>query len=203
MANTNYPSAESPQNQNRPVRNSNTTKNIIIGVLAAGLLGTWAYFLYDKNDSNKQIQEKTLAVNTAMTAKDSVALMYNMTLARLDTLTGENNNIKGQLSDRESQINKLRNEISSILSKKNATAAELTRAKSLINQLNNTIATLEAENARLSGENQELASTNTHLTEEKTTLESNLQTTTAEKEELAQTVDVASTFSASYCHNTG
>jgi myosin heavy subunit len=197
MANTNYPSAENSQNRPVVVKNNNTTKNIIIGVLAAGLLGTWAYFLYDKNDSNKQIQEKTYAVNTAMTAKDSVQAMYDITLARLDTLTGENNNIKGQLSDRESQISKLRNEIGGILSKKNATEAEVKRAKSLIIQLNETIANLEAENARLNGENQQLASNNTQLSTEKQVLETNLQTTTAQKEELAQTVDVASTFTAS------
>jgi len=194
MANTNYPSAD---NQQRPAKSSNTTKNIIIGVLAAGLLGTWAYFLYDKNDSNKQIQDKTFAVNSAMTAKDSVQAMYDITLARLDTLTGENNNIKGQLSDRESQVNKLRTEISGILSKKNASDAEVRRAKSLIIQLNETIANLEAENARLNGENQQLASNNTQLSQEKQVLETNLQSTTAQKEELAQTVDVASTFTAS------
>lgn len=195
MANTNYPSAESPQN--RAPKNSNTTKNIIIGVLAAGLLGTWAYFLYDKNDSNNQIHERTIAVTQAMTSRDSVQAMYDMTLARLDTLTGENNNIKGQLSDRESQINKLRSEISGILSKKNASESEVRRAKELIAKLNDTIANLEAENARLNGENQQLASNNTQLTAEKQTLETNLQTTTSEKEELAKTVDVASTFSAS------
>lgn len=197
MANTNYPSAETPQNPQRPVKSNNAAKNIIIGVLAAGLLGTWAYFLYDKNDSNRQIQEKTLAANTALSSKDSVQMMYDMTLARLDTLTGENNNIKGQLSDRESQISKLNNEIKSILGKKNASEAELRRAKVLIAQLNSTIANLEAENARLNGENQQLASNNTQLTQEKQVLQTNLQTTTAEKEELAQTVDVASTFSAS------
>ena len=198
MANTNYPSADNSQNQGRTVKSgNNTTKNIIIGVLAAGLLGTWAYFLYDKNDSNKQIQEKTLAVNIAMTGRDSVQMLYDMTLARLDTLTGENNSMKNQLSDNESQINKLRREINSILSKKNASDAELRRAKSLIAQLNNSIAALEAENARLTGENQQLASNNSQLTAEKQVLETNLQTTTAQAEELASTVDVASTFSAS------
>src|SRR6201989_2687933 len=105
MANTNYPSADSPQNSNRPVRNSNnTTKNIIIGVLAAGLLGTWAYFLYDKNDSNKQIQEKTLAVNTAMSSRDSIQAQYALSLERLDSLTGDNNNKAGVISERESEI---------------------------------------------------------------------------------------------------
>jgi cell division protein FtsB len=196
MANTNYPSAENPQS-NRPVKTNNTTKNIIIGVLAAGLLGTWAYFLYDKNDSNKQIQEKTLAVNQAMTARDSAQALYSLTLERLDALTGENNTLKNQVSDNNSQISKLKAEISSILSKKNASDAEVRRAKALIAQLNQTIANLEAENARLTGENQVLAANNTQLSQEKTVLETNLQTTTMEKEELAKTVDVASTFSAS------
>jgi len=98
MANTNYPSADSPQN--RPVKNSNnTTKNILIGVLAAGLLGTWAYFLYDKNDSTKQIQVKTAEANTAMTARDSVRSLYNDALTRLDSITGSNSNLQGALND--------------------------------------------------------------------------------------------------------
>lgn len=197
MANTNYPSAETPQNQNRPVKGNNTTKNIIIGVLAAGLLGTWAYFLYDKNDSNKQIQEKTLAVTQKTSEHDVLKSEYDATLLRLDSLTGDNNNKAGVISERESEINKLKKEISGILGKRNATESELKRARSLIGQLNTSIANLEAENARLNGENQQLASNNTQLVQEKTVLETNLQTTTSEKEELAQTVDVASTFSAS------
>jgi uncharacterized small protein (DUF1192 family) len=197
MANTNYPSAENPQNTNRPVRNTNTTKNILIGVLAAGLLGTWAYFLYDKNDSTKQIQVKTAEATTAMSSRDSVQLLYNDALTRLDSITGSNNNLSGQLSDRQSEITKLKNEINHIMKDKNATAADYRRAKSLIGELNSKIANLEAEVARLSGENQQLAANNTQLTQEKEVLQTNLQTTTSEKEELAKTVDVASTFSAS------
>ncbi len=195
MANTNYP--ENPQHSNRSVKNNNTTKNIIIVALAVGLLGTWAYFLYDKNDSNRQLHDKTLAVNNAMSSRDSLRAEYGLTLERLDSLTGDNNNKANIISDRESEISKLKREISSILNKKNATDAELRRAKSLIAELNDKIASLEAENARLNGENQQLASTNTQLTQEKTVLESNLQTTTSQKEELAKTVDVASTFTAS------
>jgi len=199
MANTNYPSAENSQTTTTRVERkpNNTTKNIIIGVLAAGLLGTWAYFLYSKNESDKTIQEKSVAVNQAMTAKDSAQALYSLTLQRLDALTGENNTLKNQVGDNNSQISKLKAEISSILSKKNASESEVRRAKALIAQLNQTIANLEAENARLTGENQVLASNNTQLTTEKQVLETNLQTTTAEKDELAQTVDVASTFSAS------
>jgi predicted nuclease with TOPRIM domain len=197
MANTNYPSAENSQNLGRPARNNNTTKNIIIGVLAAGLLGTWAYFLYDKNETQREDKEQVAQISSATTERDSVRAEYEATLQRLDALTGENNTIKGELSDRESEINKLKNEISRVLNNKNASDAELRRVKGLIAQLNSTIANLEVENARLTGENQQLASVNTQLTGEKQVLESNLQVTTMEKEELAQTVDVASTFSAS------
>jgi hypothetical protein len=197
MANTNYPSTENPQNPNRPSKNNTATKNIIIIALAIGLLGTWAYFLYDKNDSNKQIHDKTLAVASANTARDAIQADYTMALSRLDSLTGENNNMRNQLSDNDSQISKLKKEISSILNKKNATDAELKRAKELIAQLNSTIANLEAENARLTGENVQLAANNTQLSQEKQVLETNLQTTTSQKEELAKTVDVASTFTAS------
>lgn len=194
MANTNYPTTESPRNN--PPRNNNT-KNILIGVLAAGLLGTWGYFLYDKNQSDEKIQVTQAQANTSMSSRDSVQLLYNDALTRLDSLTGNNNNLQGQLGERQSEITKMKNEINSILRKRNATQAELNRAKSLIAELNGKIENLEVEVARLTGENQQLASNNTQLTAEKTVLETNLQTTTAEKDELASTVDVASTFSAS------
>ncbi|RYY88882.1 MAG: hypothetical protein EOO15_07805 [Chitinophagaceae bacterium] len=197
MANTNYPSANEPQ-QNRPVRTTNNNvKNIVIGVLAAGLLGTWAYFLKSKNESEDKISMTQSQASNAMSARDSVQLLYNDALTRLDSLTGNNNNLQGQVSQNNSEIGRLKNEINSILRKRNATAAELSRAKNLISTLNGKIANLEAEVARLNGENQQLAATNTQLTEERTVLQTNLQTSTAEREELAKTVDVASTFSAS------
>jgi uncharacterized small protein (DUF1192 family) len=197
MANTNYPSANQPQSNPGSNRPNNNTKNIAIGVLAAALLGTWGYFLYDKNQSDEKIQVSQTQANTAMSARDSVTLLYNEALTRLDSITGNNNSLQGQLSDNQSEISRLKAEINRIVSNRNATSAELRRAKSLIAQLNEKIGNLEAEVARLTGENQQLATTNTVLTSEKQTLETNLQYTTAEKEQLAQTVDVGSTFSAS------
>ena len=182
MTNTNYPSANQPQN--RPANNNNTAKNIAIGVMAAALLGTWGYFLYDKNKSDEKIQITQTQAAEAMSSKDSVQMLYNESLARLDSITGSNNNMQGELSDNQSEIAKLRKEISSILAKRNATQSELSRAKSLIATLNDKIGNLEAEVARLTGENQQLASTNTQLSSERDVLQTNLQTTTSEKEEL-------------------
>jgi peptidoglycan hydrolase CwlO-like protein len=191
MTNTNYPSA-TPNPQPRGSNN----KGIIIGVLAAALLGTWGYWLYKNNQSSQEITTHQTKETAYMSARDSVQMLYNDALSRLDSITGTNNNLQGQLSDRNSEISKMKSEINSILKKRNATQAELARAKQLISELNSKIETLEADNARLTGENQQLTSANTQLTTEKTTLEQNLQTTTAEKDELATTVDVASTFSA-------
>ncbi len=198
MANTNYPSSSAQPAPNSPAnRPNNTTRNVLIGLLAAGLLGTWAYVLYDKNKTQETIQVKSAEVTTATTARDSVQTIYNEALTRLDSLVGSNNSLTGQLTDRQSEIVRLKNQINSIMRNKNASTADLRRARTLIASLNDKISGLEAEVARLMGENQQLATTNTVLSNEKVKLTSDLQTTTQQKEELTQKVDVASTFSAS------
>src|SRR5919202_980094 len=146
MADTNYPSANNPQN-NRPA--NNTTKNVLIGLLVAGLLGTWGYLLYDKNQTSEKIQLTQTQATQAMSARDSVQFLYNESLTRLDSLTGSNNKLSGQLSERQSEITRLKNQINSILRNKNATEADLRRAKTLIAELNDRIANLETEVARL------------------------------------------------------
>jgi uncharacterized small protein (DUF1192 family) len=197
MSNTNYPTGNTNQTTVTKKDGNNTTKNILIGVLAAGLLGTWAYFLYDKNENESKIQLTQTQASTAMSSRDSVQFLYNESLTRLDSLTGNNNNLQGELGERQTEITRLKNEINKIVNNRNATAADLKRAKSLIAELNGKIENLEMEVARLTGENQQLATTNVVLTGEKQVLQENLQVTTAEKEQLAQTVDVGSTFSAS------
>jgi regulator of replication initiation timing len=194
MTNTNYPSA-TPQSQ--PPTPNKGNKNLLIGILAAGLLGTWGYLLYDKNKSGEVMQVAQAQSENYMTQRDSLKLLYDDAEMRLDSITGANNNLQGDKSTLQKQIDANKAEIKRILNDKNATAADLKRAKSMISDLNNQIASLEAEVSRLTGENQELTANNSQLTTEKQVLEQNLTTSTTEKEALAQTVDVGSTFSAS------
>lgn len=193
MSNTNYPSSTT-QPANKP---NNNTRNVLIGILAAGLLGTWGYVLYDKNQTQETLQVKSAEVSSATTARDSVQSIYNDALTRLDSLVGSNNSLTGQLTDRQTEIVKLKNQINGIMRNKNATAADLRRARTLIASLNDKINGLEAEVARLMGENQQLATTNTVLTNEKQTLTTNLQSTTQQKDSALAKVDVGSTFAAS------
>ena len=193
MTNTIYPSA-TPNEPRTPNRGN---KNLLIGILAAGLLGTWGYLLYDKNKTGETIQVAQTQSENYMTQRDSLKLLYDDAEMRLDSITGANNNLQGEKSTLQKQIDANKSEIRRILNDKNATAADLKRAKSMIADLNNQIASLEAEVSRLTGENQEFTANNTQLTTEKQVLEQNLQTSSAEKEALTQTVDVGSTFSAS------
>jgi predicted nuclease with TOPRIM domain len=193
MANTNYPSTGTTS-ANTP---NNNTRNIIIGVLAAGLLGTWGYFLLDNNKKKEEIQVKSAEVETVSDARDSVQTAYNDALTRLDSLVGSNNSLTGQLTERQTDIVKLKNQINAIVRNKNASAADLAKARTLISSLNDKINGLEAEVARLMGENQQLAANNTVLTGERSRLTTELQTTTQQKEELSQKVDVGSTFAVS------
>lgn len=195
MASTNYPSAGTPAD-NRPA-GSNTTRNVLIGLLAVALLGSWGYILYQKNDRDKVVTETKVQVAGITSDRDSVKNLYEEAIVRLDNLTGENTRISSELVGKDAQLKKIKNEIKSILANKNATAADLGRARKLIGDLNGKIGTLEQEVARLMGENQQLATNNTVLTQEKTQLQTDLQTTTTQKEELAQKVDVGSTFAAS------
>ena len=195
MTNTNYPSA-TPTPQSQPVKNKNT-KNIVIGLLAAGLLGTWAYLLVEKSKA-KKVETTLQTANTKVTDEYSnLQADFNSALARLDSITGDNNNLQGEKSTLQKEIDVKKAEIRKILNDKNASQTQLAKAKSMIADLNSKINGLEEEVTRLTGENQELNTVNTTLKQEKADLETNLTTRTTEKEELEKTVDVASTFSAS------
>ena len=173
----------------------------MIGLLAAGLLGTWGYFLYDKNKAGEKQQIVQTQATTYMSQRDSVKAMYEEAEIRLDSITGANNSLQGEKTALQTSLQKeiqsKKDEIRKILSDKNATKAQLDKAKTMIAELNEQISGLEAEVTRLTGENQELNVANTSLKVEKADLETNLLTTKTEKEDLEKTVDIASTFSAS------
>ncbi|KIC90023.1 hypothetical protein [Flavihumibacter sp. ZG627] len=190
MSTSNYPSATPTQEPKKDY------KGLIIALLAAGLLGTWGYLLYNNNKNEQNIQQKEATIAQVTDEKTELQRNFDASLARLDSVTGSNNALQGQLTDKNSEIGKLKTEIRSILNKRNATQAELNRAKKLISTMNEKVAGLEQEVARLTTENTQL---NTDLTTEKvktSQLTTDLTTTTTQKQELEKTVDIASTLNA-------
>ncbi|MBS1948015.1 MAG: hypothetical protein JST47_09640 [Bacteroidetes bacterium] len=191
MSTTNYPSAM-PQSQ--PPKKD--YKNLIIGLLAAGFLGTWGYLLYNNNKQEQIHQTDQTQIAKVTDEKGQVQKAFDDALVRLDSLTGDNNKLKGQLSDANADISKKKAEIRTILNKKNATAAELSRAKQLISELNNKISDLEKQVQDLTNQNTQLTADKAQLTQDKEKLTQDLQTTTVAKQDLEKKVDIASTLNA-------
>jgi predicted nuclease with TOPRIM domain len=176
-------------------------RNIIYTVLAVALLGTWGYMIFDKSKTREQVAGLTTQNTQVTSERDQVKELYNASLARLDSLMGENQSMSDSLDTRNGEISKLRSDIRKLLNKKNATDADLAQARAKINELNSKINSLAGEVKRLEGENKQLAESNQQITQEKQKVESDLATTQSEKQaiqkNLDETVDVASTLKAS------
>jgi uncharacterized phage infection (PIP) family protein YhgE len=166
--------------------------------LIAALLGTWGYIVYDKSKSKEQITQLQTQYSNVDSARNAVQQEYNEALARMDSLTGTNTKLQGELAQRKSDIDKLKSDIKHELGKKNA---DLSKAKSMIAELNGKINDLLTQIEQLKAENQQLTTSNQQLTTERDTLasqkqvvEQNLATTQHIKDSIA---DIGSTLHAS------
>lgn len=194
MSYSNYPTAGAQQNPAPPKDN----RKIVYGVLIAALLGTWGYIIYDKNKSAEALSQVQQQYTTADSARSIVETEYNDALARMDSLTGDNTKLQGELAQRKTDIDNLKNRIRIELSKKDG---DLSKARNMIKELNGKISDLLAEVQQLKEQNGELTAANQQLTSDKETLaqqksevEQNLASTQAEK---ARVEDVGSTLHAS------
>lgn len=195
MAYTNYPSTGSALDQPQKPKDN---RNLIYGALVVLLLGSWGYIVYDKSKTHEQIQQQQTQIVTTTNEKDSLDNEFKSALQRMDSLTGNNAQLQGKLSDKQSEIEKIKKEYQVESRKGNADKKKL---QSLINQLNGRINDYEIQVAQLQAENEQLTTNNKQLTVEKDslttttqTLSQNLATT---QEESAHVTDVASTLHAS------
>jgi len=186
---------ETPFRQVEP--QGSRSKNIVIGVLSACLLGLGIYTVSDKSKSGEQIMQQQTQIAKVSEEKTDIQKNFDASLARLDSFSTLNNDLQGKLTAKNTEITKVKSEIRSILNKKNATAAELSRAKTLINDLNGKITSMEADIARLTDENKNLSADKVALTADKEKLTQDLTTTTTIKQDLEKKVDIASTLNAS------
>jgi hypothetical protein len=195
MTDTNYPSAVTPVLHT--TTKGKNTKNIIIGILAACLLGSWGYLLYDKNKSEKKENTRETQFAKLTVDKNELQESFDASLNRLDSITGVNNNLLDDKSNLQKEIETKKSQIRKILNDKNATEAQLAKAKIMIAGLNDNISSLQAELTQVKAENHQLIADNSTLKQEKDEIELNLQNTKTAKQDLEKTVDIGSTFSAS------
>jgi hypothetical protein len=188
---------DSTQMANTPKNNS----KVIYTILITLLLGTWAYIIYDKSKTKETITIKDTQIVYVTNARDSMQMAFDIASAKLDSVNANNTQLEGALAIKNEELVKLKGNIRSILTKKNASQAELQQAREMIAELNNKISDLFAEVQKLQGENKELTAVNTQLNTDKETLTSeknNLQQNLSASEAAKKNVeDVASTLHAS------
>ncbi|MDO6434682.1 hypothetical protein Q4E93_28990 [Flavitalea sp. BT771] len=189
---TNYPSA-TPQSQ--PPKKD--YKNLVIGLLAAGFLGTWGYLLWNNNKQEQVQTQQQAQISKVTDEKGQLQKNFDDALVRLDSLTGTNNKLQGQLAEGNGQIAKLKGQIRGLLNKQHLSEAEKKKAEDLIKELNDKVSSMEQQIAQLTQDNQQLTADKTALTADKEKLTTDLQTTTTAKQDLEKKVDVASTLNAS------
>ncbi|HEV9037844.1 MAG TPA: hypothetical protein VGQ51_14515 [Puia sp.] len=189
---TNYPSA-SPQSQ--PPKKD--YKNLVIGLLAAGFLGTWGYLLWNNNKQEQVQTQQQSQIAKVTDEKGQLQKNFDDALVRLDSLTGTNNKLTATINEKDGQVSNLKKQIRGLLSKNHMTEAEKKKAEDLIKQLNDKVSGLEQQVAQLTQDNQTLTTNNQQLTSDKEKLTNDLQTSTATNQDLTKKVDVASTLNAS------
>ena len=181
-----YNSGNTPTSTQQTPPSKKDDRKVIYGILIAALLGTWGYIIYDKSKTNDSITQLQNQYSNVDSARNEIQNEFNDALSRLDSATGSNTQLQSQLSDRQVEIDRLKQEIRGITNKKNATAAELSRARTLVNQLNMRIDDMYAEIQKLKGENQQLATNNKELTKDK-------QKLTVEKGQVQENLTAAET----------
>jgi len=179
------------------------SKPLLLALLAAGLVITWVYHIYDKSKYANLTREVFVKDSTAVAeaVTDSLRQYYARTLDQLGTekmqIDSSNNLLKGELRTKVDEINKLRTEIGTILKRKNLTQSDLAEAKTMIDDLQNRIDDLKTENTSLADERAKLSNVLAQLNGEMNSLQQNMQRVSAENKELTQKINDASIFIAS------
>lgn len=155
------------------------------------LLLTTNILLFTQNKKSQADADQQSAVATeSKLANENLQIQYNAALARLDELTGKNAALDKIITDKDSELAKLKSRIESIISDKNATQALYDEARALIKNLNNRIDNYTQEINKLKQEK----ATATFERDEAIAKNKQLE---AENETLAEQVDLGKVLSAS------
>lgn len=189
--------------------NHKTVYALLIGIIVL-LLG---YIIYDKTQDSKTADVLNTTQQTLVTreidyknldsAKNILQAEYDAASLKIDTLTSNNAKLGGALSARNAELAKMKANINSILTNKNASEKELKEAQQQLIELNTQIDSYVAEIAKLKAENQQLTTDKTQLTTDKEKLTTEKNQLSTEKKNLENTVDIASTLTASHINIIG
>ena len=184
------PSAEVPEKKSK-------VKDILMGVLIIALLSTWAYILWDKNNTRELVAQKDNVINTTTTERDQLQKDLEDASVRYEGLKTENSQKDSIISVRNTEIEDKKARIKSILAKSNASQNELKEARGLIQSMNEDIEKYKARIAALETENTELTQQKAKVTAEKEQLQKDYDSSVEKIKQKDNTIEIGSTLHAS------
>ncbi|HEX6170621.1 MAG TPA: hypothetical protein VFZ33_13065 [Chitinophagaceae bacterium] len=135
-------------------------KSILLALLAGGLVITWVYHLYDKNQYANNVKEVFVKDSSAVAkaVSDSLRGFFIQTLDQLDPKRIQVDSLTRNLSDsvwvqKLGEVNQLRLDIRNILEQKDISKEDLGIVKIKIDTLQIRMIGLEKEGTILNGEN--------------------------------------------------
>lgn len=162
----NRPNSESTPNRPTPAPQRSQTTWILLAVIGL-LLASNIYLFISRNKLQEERDQFNMQYTTADSSRKAVETDYQAALIRLDELVSKNSQLDSLLSDKDSEVAKLRKEIDGIMKNKNATEADLGKARRLIAKLNGKVKTYEERIAELETDNVRLETLNQIVTTER------------------------------------
>lgn len=172
-------------------------------MLSVGLVGTWVYHLYDKTQYANKRTEIYIKDSTAVAqeVQDSLHKIYSSTIndldARLDSTRSNAGLLEGELHNKLTEINRLRTEIKTILTKNNVRKEDLDIARKKSVELQRLVAELQSRNTTIEEEKKQISAVLDRVNIQVKDLEGNVQRVEQENKVLAEKVNLASTLVAS------
>ncbi|MBL7740136.1 MAG: hypothetical protein JNK14_13040 [Chitinophagaceae bacterium] len=183
-------------------------RSLLLVLLSVGFVATWVYHIYDKTTYVRSAGSSSQADSTAIAnrVRDSLEKAYSATISSLDVKLDSSRNtsdsLQAQLTYRVGEINRLKNEISSILKSPAAGATQLREAKKKMTELEEKIDELRSDNSSMEAEKISLTSQLEKMTGEAVSLEQNIRKLDDENKQLKEKIKEASVFMASALHFT-
>jgi len=195
MAFENFPQAEQPTKETTATPKNN--RNLLTIGLVVALLGTWAYIIYDKNQTKETLDQKETMIASTSSQRDELQKELEDAAMRYDMLKSNNTKLDSTITAKDRDIAEKRTRIQSLLNKANATAAELGEAKRLIASLNGDLEGYQARVEMLEGEKIQLTKEKQAVTEQRDVARREYDSANVVIKEKEDLLNVGSTLQAS------
>lgn len=167
MSQVNQITPQEPPKNTPPKKNNSLIYWVVIIILLAGCV----YLFMSKNQMAEQNaatqQQQQQTFDSLKTEHATLEADFQAASAKIDQLVSQNARMDSMLAGDKEAMTKLKGQIRSILSKRNATQAELDQARALIATLTDKTKEYEARIAELEKENTVLTGNNKVLTRER------------------------------------